>query len=83
MEAAIDIDVKTHIGRVPPQIYGIMFENAGKCVYDGLWVGPASPIPNRQGIRKDMLEKLHALNPKIIRWPGGTPSLDSHGDGLA
>ena len=52
----------------------MMIENCGRCVYDGLWVGPGSSTANRHGIRLDVLDLLERFRPAIIRWPGGTPS---------
>jgi alpha-N-arabinofuranosidase len=78
MQAIIQVDTNAHRGRINPHIYGQMFENAGNCVYDGLWVGEDSAIANENGIRTDILEKLHEVQTSIIRWPGGTPSETYH-----
>jgi alpha-L-arabinofuranosidase len=40
-------------------------------VYEGIWVGPNSPIPNTRGIRKDVVEALKAIKVPVVRWPGG------------
>ena len=39
-------DGKTTINR---NIYGHFSEHLGHCIYEGLWVGDASPIPNTRG----------------------------------
>lgn len=52
-------------------IYGQFAEHLGRCVYDGIWVGPNSEIPNVNGYRKDVLEALQALKVPVLRWPGG------------
>lgn len=78
LTAAIRVNAANRLGRINPHIYGQMFENAGNCVYDGLWVGPDAKMPNWNGIRRDVLEKLRAVRPSIIRWPGGTPSETYH-----
>jgi len=52
-------------------IYGHFAEHLGRCIYEGLWVGEDSPIPNIRGIRKDVLEALEALHIPVLRWPGG------------
>src|SRR6185295_4149745 len=31
-------------------IYGQFAEHLGRCVYEGIWVGEDSPIPNTRGI---------------------------------
>lgn len=58
-------------GTIAPEIYGHFAEHLGRCIYDGLWVGPDSRIPNVRGIRKDVLEALKKLNIPVLRWPGG------------
>lgn len=52
-------------------IYGQFAEHLGRCIYDGIWVGPNSEIPNVNGYRKDVLEALQELNIPVLRWPGG------------
>ncbi len=52
-------------------IYGHFAEHLGRGIYEGIWVGPDSPIPNTRGIRNDVLAALKALNPPVLRWPGG------------
>jgi alpha-L-arabinofuranosidase len=52
-------------------IYGHFAEHLGRCIYDGIWVGTDSEIPNDKGYRLDVLEALKELNVPVIRWPGG------------
>jgi len=52
-------------------IYGHFSEHLGRCVYEGLWVGPDSPIPNTRGIRNDVLAALKRIRVPNLRWPGG------------
>lgn len=59
------------IGTIAPEIYGHFTEMIGGMFYDGLWVGKDSPIPNIRGFRKDLIEKLKAIRPAVLRWPGG------------
>ena len=40
-------------------------------VYEGIWVGPDSAIPNTRGIRNDVVAALKALKVPNVRWPGG------------
>ena len=56
---------------IPAEIYGQFSEHLGKCIYEGIWVGPDSDIPNTDGYRNDMLEALQALKIPVLRWPGG------------
>jgi alpha-N-arabinofuranosidase len=52
-------------------IYGHFAEHLGRGIYEGIWVGPASPIPNTRGIRNDVVAALKALKIPVLRWPGG------------
>ena len=52
-------------------IYGHFAEHLGRCIYDGLWVGPKSSIPNTRGIRNDVVEALRKIKIPNLRWPGG------------
>ena len=56
---------------VSRHIYGHFAEHLGRGIYEGIWVGPASPIPNTRGIRNDVVAALKALNIPVLRWPGG------------
>src|SRR5436190_2726758 len=52
-------------------IYGHFAEHLGRLIYEGLWVGEKSPIPNTGGIRNDVVAALKELNIPVLRWPGG------------
>jgi len=39
-------------------IHGHFTEHLGHGIYEGIWVGPDSPIPNTRGIRNDVLAAL-------------------------
>jgi len=56
---------------INPNIYGHFAEHLGRCIYEGIWVGPDSPIPNTRGIRNDDLAALKQLHIPVLRWPGG------------
>ncbi len=58
-------------GTIAPEIYGHFSEHIGGVIYDGIWVGKDSKIPNIRGFRKDLIEKFKAINPPVLRWPGG------------
>jgi alpha-N-arabinofuranosidase len=53
------------------EIYGHFAEHLGRCIYEGFWVGPDSPIPNTNGIRNDVVAALRKLDIPVLRWPGG------------
>ncbi len=56
---------------ISPDIYGHFAEHLGRCIYDGIWVGPDSNIPNVRGIRTDIVEALKNISIPVLRWPGG------------
>ena len=56
---------------IDPNIYGQFVEHLGRGVYEGIWVGPDSPIPNTRGIRNDVVAALRKVKIPLIRWPGG------------
>jgi alpha-L-arabinofuranosidase len=65
-------------GRISRHIYGHFAEHLGRCIYDGIWVGEDSSIPNTRGMRTDVLEALKRLNVPNLRWPGGCYADDYH-----
>jgi alpha-N-arabinofuranosidase len=52
-------------------IYGQFVEHLGRGVYEGIWVGPESKIPNTRGFRNDVVAALKDLQVPLMRWPGG------------
>jgi alpha-N-arabinofuranosidase len=70
-EARIDVLLDEPIGVIAPEIYGHFVEHLGGVVYDGIWVGEDSRIPNVGGLRKQLVDALKAMKPGVIRWPGG------------
>ena len=58
-------------GVIAPEIYGHFSEHLGRCIYDGLYVGETSEIPNVKGMRSDVVEALKEIDIPVLRWPGG------------
>ncbi len=58
-------------GQISKYIHGQFSEHLGRGVYEGIWVGEDSPIPNTRGIRNDVVEALKHIKVPVIRWPGG------------
>jgi alpha-N-arabinofuranosidase len=79
---AAEVEIQVHADQPGPVIsrylYGQFLEHLGRAVYDGVWVGPDSAIPNRNGLRTDVLEALKALEIPVIRWPGGCYADEYH-----
>ena len=70
-EPRIVVLLNEPIGTIAPEIYGHFVEHLGGVVYDGIWVGEDSRIPNVGGLRKELIDSLAKIKPAVIRWPGG------------
>jgi len=67
----LSIDTATPGAKIDRNIFGQFAEHLGYGVYEGIWVGPDSKIPNTRGIRNDVVAALKALKVPNVRWPGG------------
>ena len=67
----IRLTLRSGAPSVSPFLYSSFAEHFGRCIYDGIWVGPDSDIPNDDGLRRDTLEALSELSLPAVRWPGG------------
>ena len=59
------------ISVINKNIYGHFSEHLGRCIYEGLYVGEDSPIPNVNGMRCDVVNALKEMGIPVLRWPGG------------
>lgn len=59
------------LGTISPNIYGHFLEHIGGVIYDGVWVGENSKIPNINGIRKDLVDEMRQIKAPVVRYPGG------------
>ena len=57
--------------KINKNIYGHFAEHLGRCIYNGLYVGEDSPIPNVKGMRSDAVKALKQIKIPVLRWPGG------------
>jgi alpha-N-arabinofuranosidase len=67
----LSVDASKAGAKIDHNIFGQFAEHLGKGVYEGVWVGPDSPIPNTRGIRNDVVAALRAIKVPNVRWPGG------------
>lgn len=65
------VDVSKAGAKIDRNIFGQFAEHLGRGIYEGIWVGPDSTIPNTRGIRNDVVTALKALKVPNVRWPGG------------
>lgn len=69
--AKLFINAEAKKGKINKEIYGHFSEHLGRCIYEGLYVGEASNIPNVNGMRTDVIEALKEMKIPVLRWPGG------------
>ena len=81
--ALIEIFPEETIATISPEIYSHFIEHLGGVIYDGVWVGENSKVPNRNGIRSAFIDAMRAVQAPVLRWPGGcfAESYDWH-DGI-
>ena len=70
-QAHLSIDTSKAGAKIDRNLFGQFAENLGRGLYEGIWVGPDSSIPNTRGIRNDVVTALRALKVPNVRWPGG------------
>lgn len=68
---AVSVNASQPGAKVDRHLFGQFAEHLGKGIYEGVWVGPDSPIPNTRGIRNDVVAALKAIKVPNVRWPGG------------
>ena len=57
--ANVTIDTSKPGAEIDRHIYGQFAEHLGRGIYEGVWVGENSKIPNIHGYRKDVVEALN------------------------
>ncbi len=67
----LTLDLKGAGPKISRHLYGHFAEHLGHCIYEGLWVGEDSPIPNTRGVRNDVVAALRKMKIPNLRWPGG------------
>jgi alpha-N-arabinofuranosidase len=70
-DALIEVMLDEQMGTISPLIYSHFTEELGAVIYDGVWVGEQSKIPNTGGIRTALIEKMRQIKAPAVRWPGG------------
>ena len=69
--------------KISKEIYGHFSEHLGRCIYEGIYVGEDSKIPNVNGMRIDVVQALKEMKIPVLRWPGGCFADEYHwGDGI-
>src|ERR1700685_1244628 len=70
-DSRIEVLLNEPLGEISPNIYGHFTENLSGVVYDGIWVGANSKVPNIDGIRKELVDEMRKIKAPVIRFPGG------------
>ncbi len=65
------INARREKGAINKNLFGHFSEHLGRCIYQGIFVGEDSAIPNVNGMRKDVVEALKQIKVPVLRWPGG------------
>ncbi len=63
------INTARNQGKISKYIYGQFAEHLGRCIYEGLYVDENSDIPNKNGMRCDVVNALKELEIPVLRWP--------------
>ena len=69
--AKLIINPNHTLSKINKEIYGHFSEHLGRCIYEGIYVGEDSPIPNVNGMRTDVVKALKEIKVPVLRWPGG------------
>jgi alpha-L-arabinofuranosidase len=67
----LSIDASKPGAKIDRNLFGQFAEHLGHGIYDGIWVGFDSTIPNTRGIRNDVVAALKVIHVPNVRWPGG------------
>ena len=69
--AKLYVNPKHQMGHLNPELQGHFSEHLGRCIYEGIYVGENSDIPNTNGMRNDVVAALKEMQIPVLRWPGG------------
>ena len=70
LKAELTIDTGAPSVRYSPMLFGGFLEHFHSQVYGGIF-DPGSPLADRNGFRRDVIEALKELSVPVVRWPGG------------
>jgi alpha-L-arabinofuranosidase len=70
-DSRVEILLDEPLGTISPNVYGHFLEHIGGVIYDGVWVGEDSKIPNIHGLRQELVEEMRKIKAPVVRYPGG------------
>jgi alpha-N-arabinofuranosidase len=65
----IAIETRAAGEKIDRHIFGQFAEHLGRGIYEGIWVGPGSSVPNTRGIRNDVVAALKGGKSQDTRSP--------------
>jgi alpha-N-arabinofuranosidase len=71
IDSRIEVLAGEPLGIISPNLYGHFTENLSGVIYDGVWVGANSKVPNIDGIRKELVDEMRKIKAPVVRFPGG------------
>jgi len=71
LASRIEVLTGEPLGIISPNLYGHFTENLSGVIYDGVWVGANSKVPNIDGIRKELIDEMKKIKAPVVRFPGG------------
>jgi alpha-N-arabinofuranosidase len=70
-QASVKVDFEQKAVEISTLQYGQFIEHLGRAVNGGIY-DEHSPMSDKEGFRKDVLEKVQELRTPLLRYPGGT-----------
>jgi alpha-L-arabinofuranosidase len=67
---SIMVHTGRHRGAIDRKIFGNFIEHLGRCIEGGVFQ-EGSPLSDKHGFRKDVLDAAKKMNVPLLRWPGG------------
>jgi alpha-N-arabinofuranosidase len=70
MKVAVTAHARYVVSEIDPRLYGSFIEHLGRAVYTGIYE-PGHAAADENGMRRDVIDLVKALNMPIVRYPGG------------
>lgn len=67
----LTVNASAKLSKIDRNIFGHFSEHLGRGIYEGIYVGENSSVPNTKGMRNDVVSALKHLEVPVLRWPGG------------
>src|SRR6202049_1267766 len=64
------VDSRRTVAPLDRNLFGSFLEHLGRAIYEGIY-DPGSKLADSNGLRQDVVDKIHQLGVPIVRYPGG------------